>query len=58
MFQELPLASWAQLIAVLAFVVSLLVFGFFLVGAIRMPKKKVDHDAALPLNDEKSKRNE
>jgi len=55
MFRELDLANWTQVIAIVAFCVSLAVFVFFLIGAIRMPKKKVKHDASLPLQDEQEK---
>ncbi len=57
MFREIELANWTHVIAIVAFLVSLAVFLFFLIGAIRMPKKKVKHDAALPLQaDEEKKR--
>lgn len=53
MFRSLELASWTQIIAIVAFFVSLAVFLFFVIGAIRMPKKKVEHDASLPLVEDK-----
>jgi hypothetical protein len=56
MFRSLELASWAQVIAIVAFLVSLAVFLFFVIGAIRMPKKKVEHDASLPLAEDKPKK--
>lgn len=52
MFRELEWASWTQLIAIVAFLASVAIFLFFLIGAFRMSKKKIHHDAALPLADE------
>jgi len=55
MWSQLTLANWAGTIAIIAFVVSVSVFLFFVVGAIRTPRSKIDHDAALPLKKEKMK---
>jgi archaellum biogenesis protein FlaJ (TadC family) len=55
MFRELELANWTQIIAIVAFVVSFGVFLFFLIGAIRMPKKKIKHDSELPLTEDHKK---
>lgn len=55
MFRDIELANWAQIIAIVAFFVSLAVFLFFLIGAIRMPKNKVKHDSELPLSDDNTK---
>lgn len=51
----LTFQDWATPVAIIAFVVSFAVFVFFVVGALRAPKSKVDHDANLPLNKEKRK---
>ena len=55
MWSQITLANWAGTIAIIAFVVSASVFLFFVVGAIRTPRSKIDHDAALPLKKEKMK---
>lgn len=52
MFKDIQFADWAGWIAIIAFAVSFSVFLFFLIGAIRMPRKKVKHDSELPLTEE------
>ncbi len=52
MFHQVSFADWSGPVAVAAFVVSAGVFLFFLVGALRMPQSKVQHDAELPFQKE------
>ncbi|MDX2081233.1 MAG: hypothetical protein SFU53_10640 [Terrimicrobiaceae bacterium] len=55
MGSQLTFQAWATPVAIIAFVVSVGVFLFFVIGAIRAPKSKVDHDANLPLKKENRK---
>jgi len=55
MFKELQLADWAGIVAVAAFFATAAVFVAVVVGALRMPRRKVLHDAALPLEKETRK---
>lgn len=52
MFRQVSFADWSSAIAVGAFAVSALVYLFFLVGALRTPRSRIDHDAALPMDEE------
>lgn len=52
MFKNVAFADWAPWIAILAFAVSFAVFLYFVIMAIRMPRKKVQHDSELPLKEE------
>lgn len=52
MLREMEFGDWAPWVAAAAFLVSFGVFLFFVIGAIRMSKKKVKHDSELPLEDE------
>lgn len=52
MFKEVQFADWSSIIAVVAFVVSVLVFVFFLIGVIRTPKEKIKKEAERPLEKE------
>lgn len=54
MFHEVHFADWSAFVAVMAFAVSAAVFGFFLVGALRTPRAKIERDAALPFRKEKT----
>jgi hypothetical protein len=53
MFYQVQFAEWSGMIAVVAFVASAAVFTFFLVGALRSPRTKIDHDASLPFEKER-----
>ncbi len=55
MWSQVQYQNWAGPIAILAFVVSVAVFAFFVIGALRTPKSKIEHDANLPLKKEKTK---
>jgi len=52
-FRSLNYLDWAGTIAVVAFVVSVAIFLFFLVGALRTSRTRIDHDAALPFKEDK-----
>jgi uncharacterized phage infection (PIP) family protein YhgE len=52
MFHQVHFAHWSGVIALIAFVVSATVFLFFLIGALRTPRAKVEQEAARPLEGE------
>lgn len=52
MTKDLAFADWAPWIALVALLVSFSVFLLFVIGAIRMPRKKIQHDSELPLDKE------
>jgi hypothetical protein len=51
----IPFAEWAPWVAVIALVVSFGVFLFFVIAAIRMPRRKIRHDSELPLDDKEKR---
>lgn len=52
MFKDVIFAEWSTLVTLVAFAASVGIFFFFLIGALRTPKDKLRHDAALPLQEE------
>lgn len=53
MFKNVAFAEWSGFVAVLAFVASVTVYLFFLIGALRTPRSKIDREAARPLENDK-----
>lgn len=53
MFNDVIFAEWSWIVVIIAFAASVGIFVFFLIGALRTPQEKLQHDAAMPLQDEK-----
>jgi hypothetical protein len=52
MFTRLTLESWHTIVPIVAFLLTFGVFVHFVVRAIRMKKKDVEHISHLPLDDD------
>ncbi|MEM7146013.1 MAG: hypothetical protein AAF591_12825 [Verrucomicrobiota bacterium] len=58
MFQRLNLESWHGIIPVIAFILTFGVFIYFVVRAVTMKKKDVNHISRLPLDDDSDHTND
>jgi len=54
MFQRILHEHWVTIVAIFAFAVTAVVFLFVSIRALRLPKKRREHLANLPLEDDKN----
>ncbi|MGE9291892.1 MAG: hypothetical protein ACQKBT_12910 [Puniceicoccales bacterium] len=55
MFKRIQYAEWQEILPILAFCISFLLFLLIVIRAIRMRKDKASKMANLPLSEEKNK---